>query len=28
LGEKKKPLDEVRDFSPVGQAIKELAASK
>ena len=28
LGEKKKPLDEVRDFSPVRQAIKELAANK
>jgi ABC-type nitrate/sulfonate/bicarbonate transport system substrate-binding protein len=28
LGEKKKPLDEVRDFSPVRQAIKELGASK
>lgn len=28
LGEKKRPLDEVRDFSPVRQAIKELAASK
>jgi NitT/TauT family transport system substrate-binding protein len=28
LGEKKKPLDEVRDFSPVRQAIKELAASR
>jgi NitT/TauT family transport system substrate-binding protein len=28
LGEKKKPLDELRDFSPVRQAIKELAANK
>ncbi|HEY7316471.1 MAG TPA: ABC transporter substrate-binding protein [Candidatus Binatia bacterium] len=28
LGEKKRPLDEVRDFSPVRQAIKELNASK
>ena len=28
LGEKKKPLDEVRDFSPVRQAIKELGVSK
>jgi NitT/TauT family transport system substrate-binding protein len=28
LGEKKKPLDEVRDFLPVRQAIKELGASK
>jgi NitT/TauT family transport system substrate-binding protein len=28
LGEKKKLLDEVRDFSPVRQAIKELGASK
>jgi ABC-type nitrate/sulfonate/bicarbonate transport system substrate-binding protein len=28
LGEKKKPLDEVRDFSPVRQAIKELGANK
>jgi NitT/TauT family transport system substrate-binding protein len=28
LGEKKKPLDEVRDFSPVRQAIKELGTSK
>src|SRR5215510_4436845 len=28
LGEKKKPLDEVRDFSPVRQAIKELGASR
>lgn len=28
LGEKKRPLDEVRDFSPVRQAIKELAFSK
>ena len=28
LGEKKRPLDEVRDFSPVRQAIKELAANK
>jgi NitT/TauT family transport system substrate-binding protein len=28
LGEKKRPLDEVRDFSLVRQAIKELSASK
>lgn len=28
LGEKKRPLDEVRDFSPVRQAIKELDARK
>jgi hypothetical protein len=28
LGEKKKPLDEVQDFSPVLQAIKELAENK
>ena len=28
LGEKKKPLDEVRDFFPVRLAIKELGASK
>jgi NitT/TauT family transport system substrate-binding protein len=28
LGEKKKPLDEVRDFSPVRQAIKELASTR
>jgi hypothetical protein len=28
LGEKKRPLDEVRDFSPVRQAIKELNAGK
>jgi NitT/TauT family transport system substrate-binding protein len=28
LGDKKRPLDEVRDFSPVRQAIKELAANK
>jgi hypothetical protein len=28
LGEKKRPLDEVRDFSPVRQALKELEASK
>ena len=24
LGEKKRPLDEVRDFNPIRQAIKEL----
>ena len=28
LGEKKRPLDEVRDFSPVRQALKELEANK
>jgi hypothetical protein len=28
LGEKKRPLDEVRDFSPVRQAIKELEAKQ
>ena len=28
LGEKRRPLDEVRDFSPVRQAIKELDARK
>jgi NitT/TauT family transport system substrate-binding protein len=28
LGDKQRPLDEVRDFSPVRQAIKELAANK
>jgi NitT/TauT family transport system substrate-binding protein len=28
LGEKKRPLDEVRDFSPVRQALKELEGSK
>jgi ABC-type nitrate/sulfonate/bicarbonate transport system substrate-binding protein len=28
LGEKKRPLDEVRDFSPLRQAIKELAANR
>jgi NitT/TauT family transport system substrate-binding protein len=28
LGEKKRPLNEVRDFAPVRQAIKELAANK
>ena len=28
LGEKKRPLDEVRDFAPVRQALKELEASK
>src|SRR5262245_25585090 len=28
LGEKKRPLDEVRDFSPVRQSIKELDARK
>jgi NitT/TauT family transport system substrate-binding protein len=28
LGDKKRPLEEVRDFSPVRQAIKELAANK
>jgi ABC-type nitrate/sulfonate/bicarbonate transport system substrate-binding protein len=28
LGEKKRPLDEVRDFSAVRQALKELEASK
>jgi NitT/TauT family transport system substrate-binding protein len=28
LGEKKRPLDEVRDFSPVRQAVKELEANK
>src|SRR2546428_5870723 len=28
LGEKKRPLDEVRDFSPVRQALKELEGNK
>jgi ABC-type nitrate/sulfonate/bicarbonate transport system substrate-binding protein len=28
LGEKKRPLDEVRDFNPVRQAIKELEANQ
>ena len=28
LGEKKRPLDEVRDFNPVRQAIKELEAKQ
>ena len=28
LGEKKRPLDELRDFSPVRQALKELEANK
>ena len=28
LGEKKRPLDEVRDFSPVRQAVKELEGNK
>jgi len=28
LGEKKRPLDDVRDFNPVRQAIKELAAKQ
>jgi NitT/TauT family transport system substrate-binding protein len=28
LGEKKRPLDEVRDFSPVRQALKELEANR
>jgi hypothetical protein len=28
LGDKKRPLDEVRDFFPVRQAPKELEASK
>ena len=28
LGEKKRPLDEVRDFNPVRQAIKELDAKQ
>jgi NitT/TauT family transport system substrate-binding protein len=28
LGEKKRPLDEVRDFTPVRQALKELASGK
>jgi len=28
LGEKKRPLDEVRDFSPVRQASKELEGNK
>jgi ABC-type nitrate/sulfonate/bicarbonate transport system substrate-binding protein len=28
LGEKKRPLDEVRDFSPMRQAIKELEAKQ
>jgi NitT/TauT family transport system substrate-binding protein len=28
LGEKKRPLDEVRDFSPARQALKELEANK
>jgi hypothetical protein len=28
LGEKKRPLDEVRDFNPVRQAIKELDAKE
>jgi ABC-type nitrate/sulfonate/bicarbonate transport system substrate-binding protein len=28
LGENKRPLDEVRDFSPLRQAIKELAANR
>lgn len=28
LGDKKRPLDEVRDFSPVRQALKELDSGK
>jgi len=28
LGDKKRPLDEVRDFSLVRQALKELEANK
>ena len=28
LGEKKRPLDEVRDFTPARQALIELQASK
>jgi hypothetical protein len=28
LGEKTRPLDEVRNFNPVRQAIKELEAKK
>jgi hypothetical protein len=28
LGDKKRPLDEVRDFSPVRQALKELDLEK
>lgn len=28
LGDKKRPLDEVRDFSPVRQVLKELNGGK
>jgi hypothetical protein len=28
LGEKKRPLDEVRDFNPIRQAIKQLGANR